>query len=67
MFIKGFIHSTEEDAIFASVHIVNDIRHSGGQYIGYMDLSDGEVVKVKRHESGCYNGQIMTEAETFGV
>ena len=68
MWIKGFVHQTGDDAIFASVHIVPDIRRRGGEYAGWMELSNSdEVVMVKRHPSGFYHGQIMKEAEAFGV
>lgn len=62
MHIKGFVKVTEDEAVLANVHIVSDIRKSGGKYFGYMELADSdEIVIVKKHESGCYNGQIVKE------
>ncbi len=67
MWIKGFVHMTEDDAgVLANVHIVPDIRRRGGEYAGWMELSNSdEVVIVKRHPGGCYHGQIMKEKEAF--
>ena len=66
MWIKGYIHQTEDEAFLADVHIVKDLRFRGGEYAGWMELSDSdEVVMVKRHPSGCFHGQIMSEAEAF--
>ena len=68
MWIKGFVHQTEDEAVFANVHIVPDLRFRGGTMVGWMELSNSEeVVMVKRHPSGFYHGQIMTEAEAFGA
>lgn len=62
MWIKGFIHQTEDEAVLANVHIVSDIRHNGGEYAGWMELANSnEVVIVKKHSSGIYNGQIVQE------
>ena len=71
MWIKGFIHQTEDDAFLANVHIVKDLRFRAGEMVGWMELSnsdDGEpeVVMVKRHPSVCLHGQIMKESEAFG-
>ena len=67
MFIKGFIHQTQDDAFLGNVHIVPDIRRRGGEYVGYMELSNSdEVVIVKRHPSGHLHGQIMKENVAFG-
>ena len=66
MWIKGFVHQTEEEAFLANVHIVPDIGRRGGEFAGWMELSDSdEVVMVKRHPSGCFHGQIMKESEAF--
>lgn len=59
MTIKGFIHQTEDDAFLGTVSIVKDIRFYAGEYIGWMELSNSdEIVIVKRHPCGNYNGQI---------
>lgn len=59
MWIKGFIHQSEDDAFLGNVQIVSDISFTSGEVIGYMELSDSdEVVIVKRHQSGCLVGQI---------
>lgn len=68
MWIKGFVHQTEEDAFLAAVHIVKDLRFVGGENVGWMELNcegEPEVVMVKRHESGNLHGQIMKESEAF--
>lgn len=61
MWIKGFVHFTDDEAFLADVHIVPDIRRRGGEYVGWMELTTDEVVMVKRHPSGFYHGQIMKE------
>ena len=64
MWIKGFIHQTEEDTIFANVHIIKDVRRSAGEYVGIMELSNSdEIVLIKEHPAGGYNGQIMKETD----
>ena len=66
MWIKGYVYETDVDAFLADVHIVTDLRFRGGKYAGWMELSNSdEVVMVKRHPSGFYHCQIMTEAEAF--
>ena len=70
MWIKGYIHQTEDEAFFGNVHIVSDLRFRGGEMVGWMELSntdegEAEVVMVKRHPSGCLHGQIMKESEAF--
>ena len=67
MWIKGFIHQTEDEAFLGNVHIVSDLRFRAGEMVGWMELSNSdEVVMVKRHPSGCLHGQIMKESEAFG-
>ena len=66
MWIKGYVHETDDDAFLADVHIVADLRFRGGEYAGWMELSNSdEVVMVKRHPSGFYHCQIMTEAKAI--
>lgn len=67
MWIKGYIHQTEDEAFLGNVHIVPDLRFRAGEMVGWMELSNSdEVVMVKRHPSGCLHGQIMKESEAFG-
>lgn len=61
MWIKGFIHTTPEEAFYGNVHIVKDIRCSAGIIVGYMELTDCEYVIVKKHPAGTYNGEIRRE------
>lgn len=61
MNIKGFIHQSDDMAFLGTVHIVNDIRFYAGEYVGYMELTNGEIVLVKRHPCGTLNGQIHKE------
>ena len=62
MWIKGFIHQSEDEAIFGNVHIVADVRRSAGRYVGYMELSNSdEIVLVKEHPAGGDNGMIVKE------
>ena len=64
MWIKGFIHETEDEAFYGNVHIVPDIRRRGGEIAGIMELSNSdEIVLVKRHPSGFLHGQIMKESD----
>lgn len=57
MYIKGYVHITEDEAFLANVHIVDDLRFTGGQYVGTMYLDNGEYVDVKEI-AGCYHGEI---------
>lgn len=59
MRIKGFVHITPEEAFFADVYIVQDIVCSAGEIVGYMELTNGQYVNVKKHPTGAYNGQIV--------
>lgn len=58
MTIKGFIHQSEDEAFLGTVSIVRDIRFYAGEYVGWMELTSGEIVIVKRHPCGNLNGQI---------
>ena len=70
MWIKGFVHQTEDEAFLADVHIVSDLRFRGGEMVGWMELSNStdvcDVVMVKKHPSGFFHGQIMKESDAFG-
>lgn len=59
MRLKGFVHITPDEAFWADVHIVRDIDFSAGEIIGYMELTNGQYVNVKKHPAGTYNGQIV--------
>ena len=63
MDIKGYVQITEDEAFLANVHIVHDIRSYAGDYVGYMDLGNGNICVVKEHPAGGYNGQIFKEAD----
>lgn len=58
MWIKGFVHTDEENAIFVDVHVVENIDRYAGNFIGTMFLNNGETVLIKKHPGGTYNGQI---------
>jgi len=60
MWIRGYVHETEDEAILCNVHIVRNISRYGGIYVGIMYLSNSNgIVIVKKHPSGDYNGQII--------
>lgn len=59
MNIKGYVHTTPDEAFFANVHIVKDIRFYAGEEVGYMELTNGDDVIVKKHPCGNYNGSIV--------
>lgn len=59
MQIKGYVHISEDEAFLANVHIVHDVRFYAGVVVGYMYLTSGELVEVKEHPAGGYNGSII--------
>ena len=62
MYIKGYVHINENEAFLANVHIVKDIRFYAGELAGYMELANSDdIVIVKHHPAGTYNGQIVTQ------
>ena len=63
MWIKGYVQDGCDNAFMADVHIVRDIRYYAGENVGYMELSNSdEIVLVKKHPAGTYNGQIVKES-----
>lgn len=62
--VRGFVHPfgcdpwLDEKAVVADVHLVNSLREFSGDLIGYMELSNGDVVDVKKNLDGIYNGMI---------
>lgn len=67
MYIKGFIHVNEEEAFFGSVSIVRDIAFYAGEIVGYMYLTNGEIVEVKRHPCGNYNGSFIKDKDVVSI
>lgn len=61
MNVTGYVAVNEEEKFIATVHIVPDVRRYAGEYVGIMELSNGEDVLVKKHPCGNYNGSIMKE------
>ncbi len=59
MWIEGFIQTGFDETIYGKVRIVKDVRFYAGEYIGHMELVDGDDVTVKRHPCGTLNGSIV--------
>ena len=65
MTIKGFIHQNEDEAFLGTVSIVKDIRFYAGQYVGYMELTNGENGRVRGRRCNMY--LIITDEGIVGM
>lgn len=66
LWIDGYVQTGilgEDEAFFGHVHIVKDARFCAGEYVGHMELTNGEDVIVKKHPCGTLNGSIIRRAD----